>query len=177
MMKLILLVLLTSVVISCNQHSQILSQSNTDDQTAASIDTVAKQFLIDITNSAWFQSEMAQVALKKSHDTAILSLARTITKQYTRIKDRTKIVSIPHKLNMPYFLLPDQNAKVTELKGVKDDSFDHEFISHIRENDSMILKMCDDFQSSPDKPSDVMQLIEFIRSTVQANQSKMQSMP
>lgn len=176
-MRLILFVLVGSLVISCNQHTKTPSQSNAENQTTAGIDTIAKQFLIDVTNSAWFQAEMANVALKKSHDTAILSLARTISKQYIRIKDRAKIVSIPHKLNMPYFLLPDQNAKVTELKGVKDDLFDHEFISRVRENDSFILKQCSDFQASPDKPADVMELIDFIRSTVEANQSKMQSMP
>jgi hypothetical protein len=173
-MKLIFPVLLFFTLISCTRQSETPPAIKEENAARADIDSAARLFLIAITNDAWYQSEMAQAALKKSHDTSILKQARIISRQYIRIKDRAKVVSIPYKLNMPYFLTGEQNQKVKELKGIPEDSFDREFIARIKGNDSVLMKRLIEMEGSPSNNTDEMkQFIDFSKSVIATNEDKM----
>jgi len=140
------------------------------------MDSAARLFLIQVTNNAWYQSELAQTALKKSQDSSILKQALIISRQYTRIKDKAKIVSIPYKLNMPYFLTGEQNQKVKELKGIPQNSFDREFVTRIKGNDSILMKQLVEMEASPSNNTDEMkQFIVFSKSVIDTTENKIKN--
>ena len=172
-MKWIIPVLLLFILFACTQRSETPPEIIEENAARADIDSAARLFLIAITNDAWYQSEMAQTALKKSHDTAILKQALIISRQYTRIKDRAKIVSIPYKLNMPYFLTGEQNQKVNELKALPESSFDREFIARVKGNDSVLMKRLMEIEGSPSNNTDEMkQFIDFSKSVIATNENE-----
>ena len=177
-MKQFFIFLFAFTLTSCQQHQQkAQSTSNGDNQImdlqVRNMSDSAKQLLIDISNSAWFQAQVAEVGLSKMHDTSMLSLAQNISKQYTHIKDRAKIVSVPYKLNMPYFLRHDQNARVNELKAMDDASFTKEFLHQINAANDIITKQCNDFQSMAIGDSDVIHFINFSKMVVDSTESQL----
>jgi len=129
-------------------------------------DDPTKLFLVDITNASWYSAKLANAATLKSHDQYIIQSAQIIRKSYTRIKDKTKITSIPYQVEVPYFLTQAQNDSVNILQRTDSLLFDYKFVTMIRNNDAVILKKCDDFQASAKRTEDLQQLIDFCRSTV-----------
>jgi hypothetical protein len=178
-MKHFFIFLFVCTLLSCQQNQQkVQPTSNGDNQImdlqVRNMNDSAKQLLIDISNSAWFQAQMAEVGLSKMHDTSLLSLAQNISKQYTHIKDKAKIVSVPYKLNMPYFLRHDQNARVNELKGMDDISFTKEFLSQVNATNDSITEQCNRFQSMAIGDSDIVHFIKFTKGIVESSQSQLQ---
>lgn len=178
-MKHFFIFLFAFTLTSCQQQQQKAQPtSNGDNQImdlqVRNMSDSAKQLLIDISNSAWFQAQVAEVGLSKMHDTSMLSLAQNISKQYTHIKDKAKIVSVPYKLNMPYFLKADQNARVNELKAMDDASFTKEFLHQITATNDIIIKECNDFQSMAKKDSDILSFIYYSKAIVQSTKSQLQ---
>ena len=178
-MKYFFIFLFICALTSCQQHQQKEhSASNSDNQImdlqVRNMSDSAKQLLIDISNSAWFQAQVAEVGLRKLHDTFLLSQAQNISKQYTRIKDKAKIVSVPYKLNMPYFLRHDQNTRVNELKAIDDASFTKEFLHQISATNVIIMKECNDFQSMAIPDSGIVDFINFSKMVVKDCESHLQ---
>ena len=171
-MKYVLVLFLALSWSACEQSNSGKAPAETAAAPAPAIDAAAKQFLIDITNLSWFQAQIAQAALKKSTDTAILSLAQGISKQYLRIKDKAKIVSIPYQIDMPYFLTHDQNDEVNQLASLDAAAFNAQFLEKIKHNNDVILEKCAGFQTAAPIDNSFQQLISFCKTTVENNTPK-----
>jgi len=167
------IILLGLFIAACTQHQNENAAkpdvSRIQEGPILQADDATKQFLIDITNASWYSAKLAYVATLMSHDQNIIKSAQAIRKDYTRIKDKAKIVSIPYHVEVPYFLTTEQNDSVNMLQNLDSLSFDKKFISMIRNNNDNIIMRCDNFQKGIKRSDDLQQLIDFCRSTVAAN--------
>lgn len=170
-MKYILVLLLAITWSACEQPSSRKVTEETSSAQAPAIDPAAKQFLIEITNLSWFQAQIAQAALRKSTDTMILSMAQRINKQYIRIKDKAKIVSIPYQIDIPYFLTHGQNEEVQQLSQLDEAAFKSQFLEKIKHNNDVIMQKCAGVQTIQVDDS-FQQLISFCKTTVESNTPK-----
>lgn len=164
-------VMVCLAILSCTQQATPTKNNSSEGNNS----TLSKkqQFLIDVSNLAWYQVQVAKMALTKTHATALLNIAQKMTKDYVRIKDRAKIVSIPYNTPMPYFNTHDQNTRVKELKTSADSTFKKEFISQIKENDQLILKQCESVQEEIKNENDFEQLVNLSVAVVENNQSNL----
>ena len=171
-MKQLLSVIICLLALSCKQQPTTVKQDAGESNNSPL--PGKEQFLIDVSNLAWFQVQVAKAALTKTHDTALLDIAQKMAKDYIRIKDKAKIVSIPYNTDIPYFNTHDQNIRVKELKSTADSTFEKEFISQIKENNQLILKQCKDVQVEIQNENDFKQLIDLSRTVVENNQSELE---
>ncbi len=175
-MKLLSISLLAFVMASCHQKTTLNTDSQIMDMEVRTMSDTAKSLLIDISNNAWFQAQIAQLAATRVQDTSLLSMAQNVSKQYTHIKERAKIVSVPYKLNMPYFLRQDQNIRVKELNESSASTFKKDFLDQLAANNQNILKECNELQPLVKDDSNIVHFIAFSSSIVEDNQVKLQNM-
>jgi len=179
-MKYYLIISAIIIVAGCQPHTSKKNDQSADHRTMdmdeRTMSDSAKQLLIDISNDAWFQVQMANVILQKAHDTALLNLAQNTSRQYTRIKDRAKIVSIPYRLNIPYFLTHTQNATVDSIQALGEREMKNEFVQQCNNNNQVILQKCDAFESLVKNDSDILHFIDFSKNIVTNNGMQSQRM-
>ncbi|MEO6168849.1 MAG: DUF4142 domain-containing protein [Chitinophagales bacterium] len=169
-MKYLLVLILFLAASACEQSGANKSTAQTTSiPPAEAIDPAAKKFLIDITNLSWFQAQLGQAALKKSTDTIIISMSQRINKEYIRVKDKAKIVSIPYQIDMPYFLTHDQNEEVKQMASLDEATFTKQYLEKIKHNNEMILQKCQNFDTSSTSDENFQELISFCLSTVERN--------
>ena len=174
-MKLTLILPVAVLLFSCNQPAAdktTAADSTSPAQVAeaqSNIDPAARQFLIDLTNLSWFQAQLGQAALTKSTDESILGMSQKIVKEYTRIKDKAKIVSIPYNIDMPYFLTHDQNEEIVDMKKLDEATFTTKYLEKIKSNNEVILRRCESFDTGATKDNNFADLITFCKTTVKEN--------
>ena len=162
-------------LIACNRSQKPQQQATSAEASKIQEDPVlhaddaTKKFFIDMTNASWYTAKLANAATLRSHDQSIIQSAQEIRKSYTLLKDKTKIVSIPYQVEVPYFHTKDQNDSVRLLQSTDSISFNKQFRDMVHRNDVVILKKCDDYESTGSHTEDIQKLIDYCRQTVKSN--------
>lgn len=162
----------STTLLSCNQKPEAKNDIQPANNEMKTMSDSAKQLLIDISNNGWFQAQVAEVALGKLQDTAMLSLAQSINRQYTRIRAKAKIVSIPYKLNMPYFLRSDQNVRVNELKAMDKGMLGNAFLKQIAAVNDTLTGESNQFRILAKGDSAINSFLDFSTAIVDSTQAQ-----
>lgn len=159
-------------IISCNQQP---SASDASEKTAP----VVKQdqlFLLSVFSSGIYEARLAQLAINKSKDTSILTLAKSVKKDLTRVSDKAKVASMPRNITLPYFLSHQQNDGVKRLSGLSGEEFEKEFVREIKDDQERLIKTCNDFTLSGTTSPDLVEMIAFCKETSASHLAMMDRM-